>query len=202
MGDQDQSPQELRELLLRVLSISASLAGFCVAAIGLLNAHAKSALFAGLGDDLLAFAAVCFLICTYLSFWALRTRTEARLRALFESCRRHLSGWPDYRRPEWCRHRLQHCIARPNGSLISLAVLPRAARFTSSRVPGYCIQIYKCLSVTTSDVKTENPPANTLFELLNNASKSITYVYFVISPKAQIPAPRQYPRARLQANAT
>lgn len=76
------STAEVRDLLLRILSISASLAGFCVAGIGLLNAQPKAVRFQGLGDDLLALAAVCFLGCTYLTFWALRTGRESRLRAL------------------------------------------------------------------------------------------------------------------------
>ena len=47
---------ELRDLLLRLLSISASLAGFCVAGIGLLNALVKVQRSSGLGDDLFALA--------------------------------------------------------------------------------------------------------------------------------------------------
>lgn len=73
---------ELRELLLRLLSISASLAGFCVAGIGMLSAQPKAGKYAGLADDLLALAAVSFLLCTYLSVWALKTSKEARLRTL------------------------------------------------------------------------------------------------------------------------
>lgn len=73
------SVAELRDLLLRILSISASLAGFCVAGIGLLNTQVKAEQFSSIGDDLLAFAAVLFLFSTYLSFWALRTSVESRL---------------------------------------------------------------------------------------------------------------------------
>ena len=73
---------ELRELLLRLLSISASLAGFCVAGIGMLSAQPKVGRYVGIADDLLVLAAVCFLLCTYLSVWALRTTKEARLLTL------------------------------------------------------------------------------------------------------------------------
>jgi hypothetical protein len=73
------SVAELRDLLLRILSISASLAGFCVAGIGLLNAQIKAQHYVGFGDDILALAAVMFLVCTYLAFWALRTTEEPRL---------------------------------------------------------------------------------------------------------------------------
>lgn len=69
---------ELRESLHWLLSISASLAGFCVAGIGLLNAKGLSNQYSGLGDDGLAVSAVCFLFCTYLCFWALRTRFPKR----------------------------------------------------------------------------------------------------------------------------
>jgi hypothetical protein len=55
------------------------LAGFCVAGIGLLDANPKAIAYCGLGDDILGLAAVLFLNCTYLSFWALRTRIEARM---------------------------------------------------------------------------------------------------------------------------
>ena len=73
------SADEIRALLLRILSISASLAGFCVAGISLLNAQAKGGKFEGLADDLLAVAAVLFLLSTYFTFWALRTTRENRL---------------------------------------------------------------------------------------------------------------------------
>jgi hypothetical protein len=77
-----QTLSEVRDLLLRILSISASLAGFCVAGIGLLNSQVKAQEFSGVGDDLLALAAVIFLLCTYLAFWALRTNKEDRLMTL------------------------------------------------------------------------------------------------------------------------
>jgi hypothetical protein len=73
------SVAETRQLLLSLLSISASLAGFCVAGIGLLDANPKAQSYSGLGDDILGFAAVLFLNCSYLTFWALRTRMEARM---------------------------------------------------------------------------------------------------------------------------
>ncbi|UJP06213.1 MAG: hypothetical protein LZF61_04345 [Nitrosomonas sp.] len=74
-----QSIARTRELLLRLLSISASLAGFCVAGIGLLHNQFKAQKFESIGDDFLALAAVIFLLCTYLAFWALRTRQKRRL---------------------------------------------------------------------------------------------------------------------------
>ena len=73
---------EIRDMLFRILPMSAMLAGFCVAGIGLLHAHSKAQAYEGLGDDILGFTAVIFLFCTYLAFWALRADTEARLVAL------------------------------------------------------------------------------------------------------------------------
>jgi len=76
------STADLRDLLLRLLPMSASLAGFCVAGIALLNTHAKDRSLSTLGDDILALAALLFLLCAYLTFWALRTGRETRFRAL------------------------------------------------------------------------------------------------------------------------
>ena len=73
---------EIRDMLLRILPMSATLAGFCVAGIGLLHAHSKAEAYEGLGDDILGLTAVMFLACTYLAFWALRADTETRLVAL------------------------------------------------------------------------------------------------------------------------
>jgi hypothetical protein len=73
---------EVRDMLFRILPMSATLAGFCVAGIGLLHAHSKAEAYAGLGDDILGLTAVIFLVCTYLSFWALRAGTESRVVAL------------------------------------------------------------------------------------------------------------------------
>ena len=72
------NPSELRETLHWLLSISATLAGFCVTAIGLLNTNNTMVQYAGLGDNVLGVAGVFFLLSTYLSFWALRTRTHER----------------------------------------------------------------------------------------------------------------------------
>ena len=79
MPDNKLSVAETRQLLFWLLSISASLAGFCVAGIGLLDANPKAQSYSGLGDDILGLAAVLFLVCTYLTFWALRTGKEARV---------------------------------------------------------------------------------------------------------------------------
>ena len=68
----DQADQ--RELLLRLLPMTASLAGFCIASITLFRLNDRLARVETLADDLLAICALLFLLATYLSFWALRTR--------------------------------------------------------------------------------------------------------------------------------
>ena len=76
------SAEQTRDLLLRVLSVQASLAGFSIAAIGLMRFSARSAAFSTFADDLLGGCAFTFLVSTYLTFWALRTRSDARMQRL------------------------------------------------------------------------------------------------------------------------
>ena len=75
-------PEQTRDLLLRVLSVQASLAGFSIAAIGLMRFSNRSASFATFADDLLGVCALLFLVSTYLTFWALRTGSDARMQRL------------------------------------------------------------------------------------------------------------------------
>lgn len=72
---------EVRALLIQLLTISSTLAGLCVAGISILNSKNNTP-FTGLGDDILAFAGLLFLFCTYLIFWALRQDDDHRLRQL------------------------------------------------------------------------------------------------------------------------
>ena len=69
--------KEARELLLHLLPVSASLAGLSIASLSLFHFSAHS-LRETIGDDLLAFSALAFLVSCYLIFWALRTRDERR----------------------------------------------------------------------------------------------------------------------------
>ena len=69
--------KEARELLLHLLPVSASLAGLSIASLSLFHFSVHS-LRDTLGDDLLAFSALAFLVSCYLTFWALRTRDERR----------------------------------------------------------------------------------------------------------------------------
>jgi hypothetical protein len=72
-----QDGKEARELMLHLLPVAASLAGLAIASLGLLRFSGVSP---GLtvGDDLLAFSALAFLVSCYLIFWALRARDPQR----------------------------------------------------------------------------------------------------------------------------
>jgi hypothetical protein len=71
-----------REVLLRLLSVTASLAGLCVAALGFLEAADRPALERSYADELIAVDAFLFVGCVYLIMWALRTRIAKRALAL------------------------------------------------------------------------------------------------------------------------
>ena len=72
----------VREELLHLLSLSASLAGLCITGVALFHTLGKAALSATVADDLLATAALLFLVCTYVIFLGLRTKREALARSL------------------------------------------------------------------------------------------------------------------------
>ena len=77
-----QSEQDQRELLLRLLPMSGSLAGLCIGALTLFRFAEKGLRVATLADDLLVICAALFLCATYLIFWALRTDRTALIRRL------------------------------------------------------------------------------------------------------------------------
>ncbi len=80
--ERSQDDRDSRELLLRLLPVSASLAGLSVGAVTLFRITEKSALLVNFADDLLVICAAFFLLCTYLIFWALRSRHLERTRQL------------------------------------------------------------------------------------------------------------------------
>lgn len=66
-----------REELLWLLSLSGTMAGLCITGVTLFATGRTSA--AGtIADDLLAMAAVVFLVCAYAFFFALRSPSERR----------------------------------------------------------------------------------------------------------------------------
>ncbi len=73
---------DTREILLRLLPISGSLAGLTVGAVTLFRLTDKGVQLATFVDGLLVVCAALFLFSTYLIFWALRRRRLARARWL------------------------------------------------------------------------------------------------------------------------
>ena len=71
-----------RDVLLRLLSVTASLAGLCIAALGFIEMGDGSASMRTYADELIAFDALLFVCCVYLILWALRTRSARRAHAL------------------------------------------------------------------------------------------------------------------------
>ena len=82
MNHRSQDEEDSRELLLRLLPMSASLAGLSIGAITFFRLAEKSARLTTLADDFLVICAALFLTSTYLIFWALRSKHPARIRWL------------------------------------------------------------------------------------------------------------------------
>jgi hypothetical protein len=64
----------VREELLHLLSLSGTMAGLCITGVTLFYTAGRSAPTGTIADDMLAVCALLFLLCTYLIFFALRTR--------------------------------------------------------------------------------------------------------------------------------
>jgi hypothetical protein len=73
-----QEEQDQRELLLRIVPMSASLAGLAVTAVTIFQLKNQAERLASFGDDALVVCAALFLLASYLGFWALRTRNPRR----------------------------------------------------------------------------------------------------------------------------
>ena len=75
-------PAKDRDVLLRLLSVSASLAGLCIAALGFIEYGTPEAALRAYADEVIAFDALLFVCCVYLILWALRTSSLPRARKL------------------------------------------------------------------------------------------------------------------------
>ena len=79
MAKQQQPPNNWRrDELLSLLSTSGSLAGLCITIVALMNTFDKKHASVSIIDDMFGACAAVFLLCTYLIFWALRSRSPAR----------------------------------------------------------------------------------------------------------------------------
>jgi hypothetical protein len=74
-----------REELLHLLTLSGTLAGLCITGVTLFHTMGRSSLPQTIADDTLAVSALLQLVCTYVIFFALRTRSEKLARALERS---------------------------------------------------------------------------------------------------------------------
>ena len=75
-------PARDRDVLLRLLSVTASLAGLCIAALGFMEIGAPEAAMRSYADEVIAFDGMLFVLCVYLILWALRTTRVPRVRTL------------------------------------------------------------------------------------------------------------------------
>jgi len=80
--ERSQHDADSRELLLRLLPVSASLAGLSIGAVTIFRLTDRGMRMVTFADDLLAICAMVFLLTTYLIFWALRSERLARTRFL------------------------------------------------------------------------------------------------------------------------
>ena len=72
----------VREELLHLLSVSATLAGLCVTVVALMNTLGQRNSTATVVDDMFALCALLFLASTYLIFWALKTKNPGLAKLL------------------------------------------------------------------------------------------------------------------------
>ncbi len=77
MNQKSQNVVWLRDEMLHLLSLSASLAGLCITGVTLLHTMYNNAARATLVDDILATSALLFLLCTYLIYFTLRTKRKS-----------------------------------------------------------------------------------------------------------------------------
>jgi hypothetical protein len=75
-------PARDRDVLLRLLSVTASLAGLCIAALGFMEIGAPDAGVRSFADEVIALDGLLFVFCVYLILWALRTTRVPRVRIL------------------------------------------------------------------------------------------------------------------------
>ena len=82
MDTPPRKPVWIREELLHLLSLSGTLAGLCITGVALFHTLGKTAASATIADDILAIAALMFLVCIYVIVFALRVKREAVARSL------------------------------------------------------------------------------------------------------------------------
>ncbi|SEQ82866.1 hypothetical protein SAMN04488038_11150 [Solimonas aquatica] len=76
MRDERSTAPARREELLSLLSTSGTLAGLCITVVAFMNTFDKSRSDVSIADDAFAICAAVFLLCIYVSFWALKSGTS------------------------------------------------------------------------------------------------------------------------------
>ncbi len=87
MNSQANSETREYDLTMHVFTVSSAMVGVCLTAIGLLRLVAAQTNVQTLGDDLLAVAAVLFVLCVFLAFWSFKSKkavVRRRLRVLVD----------------------------------------------------------------------------------------------------------------------
>jgi len=74
-----ENPQDLRQLLLSLLSTSGTLAGLSMALVGIVNLRVVNTKVETLADDMFLFSSLGFLVVCYLIFFTLRRLQSARV---------------------------------------------------------------------------------------------------------------------------
>jgi len=82
MSEPVQPVEWMREELLGLLGVSATLAGLSVTVVAFMKTAGSATRAATVTDDMFALCAVLFLVDTYLIFWALTTRRQSLSRRL------------------------------------------------------------------------------------------------------------------------
>jgi hypothetical protein len=77
-----EKPPLEEDISIHILSVSAAMVGVCLTVIGLIRIVISIRKFDTIADDLLAGAALIFLVSCFCSYWALRTRGARRMHTL------------------------------------------------------------------------------------------------------------------------
>jgi hypothetical protein len=75
----------VRQELLALLAVAATLAGLCVTVVALMKTVGGASSAATIVDDMFALCAVLFLADTYMIFWALTTRRQGLARRVLRA---------------------------------------------------------------------------------------------------------------------
>jgi hypothetical protein len=77
MNTDEKAAARLRDEMLHLLALSGTFAGLSITGVTLFHTLRTNAIATTIADDLLALAALLFLLCTYLIFFALKTKSQA-----------------------------------------------------------------------------------------------------------------------------